>query len=139
MATPATTAIVTVLKKRCCMAGILGLRRRRRRTTMAAAVLATPIFRAAQVPAIASPVELVERIRRIDRQAGGNEIPVGSVYFAKDYVTQGLLSKKRYPQGRRAIVLPVHEHLDEITHVDLRLPDGEFLSEVPIDYIRTLD
>jgi hypothetical protein len=83
--------------------------------------------------------ELVERIRRIDRQAGGNEIPIGSVYFAKDYVTQGLLSKKRYPQGGRVIVLRSHEHLGETTHVDLRLPGGEFLSEVPIDYLRTLD
>jgi hypothetical protein len=25
------------------------------------------------------------------------------------------------------------------THMDLRLPDGEFLLEVPIDYVRTLD
>ena len=27
----------------------------------------------------------------------------------------------------------------EPTHVDLRLPDGKFLLEVPIDFVRTLD
>jgi hypothetical protein len=83
--------------------------------------------------------ELVERIRRIDRQTGDNGIPIGPIYFTKDYVHMGLLSNKRYPQGGRAVVLRIHEHLGEVTHVDLRLPDGEFLREVPIDYIRTLD
>ena len=83
--------------------------------------------------------ELVERIRRIDRDAGGDEIPIGPIYFTKDYVQQGLLSKKRYPQGGRAVVLREHKLLGRATHVDLRLPDGEFLPKVPIDYIRTLD
>jgi hypothetical protein len=83
--------------------------------------------------------ELVERIRRIDRQAGGDEIPIGRIYFSKDYVQDGLPSKKIYPQGSRAVVLRGHEHLGEFTHVDLRLPDGESLLEVPIGYIRTLD
>jgi lambda repressor-like predicted transcriptional regulator len=83
--------------------------------------------------------ELVERVRRIDRQAGGDKIPIGPIYFTKDYVHDGLLRKKTYPRGRRAVVLREHEHLGEVTHVDLRLPDGDFLREVPIDYISTLD
>ena len=33
----------------------------------------------------------------------------------------------------------VYMNVGRDTHVDLRLPDGEFLSEVPIDYVRTLD
>jgi hypothetical protein len=81
--------------------------------------------------------ELVERIRRIDRHE--DEIPIGPIYFAKDYVQQSLLSNKTYPQGRRAVVLRAHEVRGQVTHVDLRLPDGEFLRNVPIDYIRTLD
>jgi hypothetical protein len=81
--------------------------------------------------------ELVERIRRIDRHEDG--IPIGSIYFAKDYVQQGLLSNKTYPQGTRAVVLRAHEVRGQVTHVDLRLPDGEFLRNVPSDYIRTLD
>jgi hypothetical protein len=75
--------------------------------------------------------ELVERIRRIDRQTGGDKIPFGPVYFTKDYVHQG--SKKTYPQGRRAVVLREHTLLGQVTHLDVRLPDGEFLREVPID------
>jgi hypothetical protein len=81
--------------------------------------------------------ELVERIRRIDRQAGGDEIPIpiGPIYFARDYIHE----KKRYPQGGRAVVLGVHKFLGQLTHMDLRLPDGDPLLGVPIDYIRTLD
>ena len=43
---------------------------------------------------------------------------------------------KRYPQGGRGVVLQVHKFLGRPTHVDLRLPDGEYLLEVPIDYIK---
>jgi hypothetical protein len=57
----------------------------------------------------------------------------------KDYVRRGFLCKdKRYPQGRRGVILHVHKFLGRVTHVDLRLPDGEFLLEVPVDYVRTL-
>jgi hypothetical protein len=57
----------------------------------------------------------------------------------RDYVRRGFLSNKSYPQGGRGVVLRVHSFLGRVTHVDLRLPDGEFLLEVPIDYVRTLD
>ena len=93
--------------------------------------------------------ELVERIRRIDRQAGqmlagdglacqepplefADGIQLGPIYFTKDYPTY----KKTYPQGRRAVVLRLHRTLGEISHVDLRFPEGEFLDYVPIDYLR---
>jgi hypothetical protein len=83
--------------------------------------------------------ELVERIRRIDRQTGGDVTPIGPVYFTKDYVHQGLLSTKRYPQGGRAVVVREHAHLGQVTHLDIRLPDGELLLDVPIDYFATLE
>jgi hypothetical protein len=73
--------------------------------------------------------------------AGKSSIPIGPVYFTRDYVKPGglLCKSKKYPQGRRGVVLRVHKFLWRETHVDLRLPDGEFLLEVPIDYVRTLD
>jgi hypothetical protein len=65
------------------------------------------------------------------------KIPFGPVYFTRDYVKHGFLCKdKTYSQGRRGVVLKEHTLLGKVTHVDLRLPDGEFLFEVPIDYIR---
>jgi len=67
----------------------------------------------------------------------GSPIPIGPVYFTKDYVKRDLDSDKTYPQGTRGVVLRVHKRLGQITHIDLRLPDGEFLLKVPIDYIRT--
>jgi hypothetical protein len=69
----------------------------------------------------------------------GDGIPIGPVYFSRDYVTHGFFSDKTYPQGGRGVVLRVHKLFGRPTHVDLRLPDGKFLLEVPIDYIRTLD
>jgi hypothetical protein len=60
-------------------------------------------------------------------------------FIFRDYVTHGFLSDKRYPQGGRGVVLRVHKLLGRVTHVDLRLPDGKFLLDVPIDYVRTLD
>jgi hypothetical protein len=62
--------------------------------------------------------------------------PFGPVYFTRDYEKHTLFSKKTYPQGRRGVVLREHTLFGKVTHVDLRLPDGEFLREVPFDYIR---
>jgi hypothetical protein len=44
--------------------------------------------------------------------------------------------RKKIPAGGRGVVLQVHKFLGRPTHVDLRLPDGEYLLEVPIDYIK---
>jgi hypothetical protein len=68
---------------------------------------------------------------------GKGKIPIGPVYFTRDYVLPGWFRNKTYPQGRRGVVLREHTLFGKVTHVDLRLPDGEFLPEVPIDYIRT--
>ena len=82
-----------------------------------------------------------------DREANGDQtakvlgvsIPIGPIYFTRDYVKRGLRSKKIYPQGGRAVALRTHKLLGRETHVDIRLPDGEFLLKVPIDYFRTLE
>ena len=65
----------------------------------------------------------------------GTSLPVGPVYFSRDYVRRGWLSNKTYPQGGRGVVIGTHKFLWRETHVDLRLPDGEYLLEVPIDYV----
>ena len=83
---------------------------------------------------------LLERIRsRLRASRTRSAIPIGPVYFTRDHVRPGLISNKTYPQGGRGVVLREHTLFGRVTHVDLRLPDGEFLLEVPIDYIRTLD
>ena len=65
----------------------------------------------------------------------GTSLPIGPAYFSRDYERRGWLSSKTYAQGRRGVILREHKFLWRITHVDLRLPDGEYLREVPIDYI----
>jgi hypothetical protein len=69
---------------------------------------------------------------------GKGSVPIGPVYFTRDYVKPGglLCKSKTYSQGRRGVVLREHTLFGKVTHVDLRLPDGEFLYEVPFDYIR---
>ena len=69
--------------------------------------------------------------------ASKGSLPIGPVYFTKDYVKRDIDSDKTYPQGGRGVVLREHTHLGRVTHVDLHLPDGEFLLKVPLDYIRT--
>ena len=66
-------------------------------------------------------------------------VPIGPVFFTRDYVRHGFFFDKKYPQGGQGVVLRVHKLLGRVTHVDLRLPDGKFLLGVPIDYIRSLD
>jgi hypothetical protein len=62
----------------------------------------------------------------------------GAVVFTRNYVENRLLSKKTYPQGTAGIITKIHTGpLDVITHVDIRLPDGEFLREVPVNYFKT--
>jgi hypothetical protein len=84
--------------------------------------------------------ELVDRLRRIDRQLGqeaGEEPDEAAVFFTKEYVKQDLLSKKTYAQGTSAVVTRIHtDRRGEITHVDVRLKDGKFVREVPVDYFK---
>ena len=43
--------------------------------------------------------------------------------------------KKKYPQGKKATITHPHRGvLDQITHVDVRLSDGERVREVPVDF-----
>jgi hypothetical protein len=65
----------------------------------------------------------------------GTSLPVVPVYFSRDYVRRGWLSNTKYSQGARGVIIRTHKFLWRETHVDLRLPDGDYLLEVPIDYI----
>jgi hypothetical protein len=61
----------------------------------------------------------------------------GSVVFTKDYVKHTLFSKKPYGQGTTGIITKIHPGpFGGVTHLDVRLPKGEFVREVPIDYFR---
>jgi hypothetical protein len=58
-----------------------------------------------------------------------------SIPFTRDYEKHTLFSKKTYPQGKKArITRPHRGALDQITHVDVRLNDGERVREVPVDF-----
>jgi hypothetical protein len=72
--------------------------------------------------------------------AGGRntDLPIGPAYFSRDYVRRGWFTSKTYSQGRRGVILGDHKFLGKQTHVDLRLPDGEYLLEVPIDFVATI-
>lgn len=61
----------------------------------------------------------------------------GPVVFTKDYVKHTLFSKKEYPQGTSGVIVRVHRgFFGKITDLDVRLPEGEFVREVPVDYFR---
>ena len=72
--------------------------------------------------------------------AGGRDtdLPIGPVYFSRDYVRRGWFGSTRYSQGARGVILRDHKFLGKQTHVDLRLPNGKYLLEVPIDYVATI-
>jgi hypothetical protein len=80
--------------------------------------------------------EVVELTRRIDRQLN-KEAGVDDIVFTKEFVKFGLGSITTYARGTSGLVTRVHTGPDsEITHVDVRLPNGEVVREVPIDYFR---
>jgi hypothetical protein len=59
----------------------------------------------------------------------------GPVVFTKNYVKHRLFSKKTYPQGTEGIITKIHTGpLGGVTHVNVRLPKGEFVCEVPVAY-----
>jgi hypothetical protein len=80
----------------------------------------------------------VQMVKVLTAGGRGTDIPIGPVYFSKDYVRRGFFTSTTYSQGRRGVVLRSHKFLWRETHVDLRLPDGEYLLEVPIDYVSTV-
>lgn len=61
----------------------------------------------------------------------------GNVVFTKPYTKYTLLSKKEHPQGTTGIVTRLHcGLLGEIRRADVRLADGTFIRDVPVDYFR---
>jgi hypothetical protein len=61
-----------------------------------------------------------------------------SIPYTRDYVKHTLFSKKKYPQGQKGLITRAHRSLlGEITHVDVRLTDGERVRVVPIDFFRS--
>ena len=61
-----------------------------------------------------------------------------ALFILKDYVTNGILSDKRYPQGAVGLFYVCINFSGESRTWEC-LPDGEFLLDVPIDSVRTLD
>ena len=76
------------------------------------------------------------------RKAGSTEkVPAlkenGNVVFTKPFTRHTLLSKKPYPQGTTGIVTRLHFGLlGEIRRVDVRLEDGTFVRNVPVDFFK---
>ena len=61
----------------------------------------------------------------------------GNVVFTKGFTRETWLSKKPYPQGTTGIVTRLHTGLlGEIRRVDVRLEDGNFVRNVPVDFFR---
>lgn len=81
-------------------------------------------------------------LRRVSRFGGS--VPVtppllfeknGPVVFTKEYVKHTLFSKKKYGQGKSGLITRSHRGvLGNVTHVDVRFPDGEFVRHVPVCY-----
>jgi hypothetical protein len=82
---------------------------------------------------------LLERIRSRLRTSRRREVWVlkesGNIVFTKPHIRHDLLSTKKYPQGTSGIVTKFHTGLlGDITGVDVRLADGTFVRDVPVDY-----
>ena len=58
----------------------------------------------------------------------------GPIVFTKNFVKHRLFSKKTYAQGTEGMITKIHTGpLGGVTHVDVRLSDGEFVCEVPVN------
>jgi hypothetical protein len=85
---------------------------------------------------------MAERYRGYIQKAGSNQkAPAlkvdGNVVFTKPFNKVGWLSKKPYPQGTTGIVTRIHDGLfGQPRRVDLRLEDGSFLRDVPVDFFK---
>jgi hypothetical protein len=61
----------------------------------------------------------------------------GNVVFTKPFTGHTWFSKKKYPQGTTGIVTRLHIGLfGDIKRVDVRLEDGNFVREVPVDFFK---
>jgi uncharacterized protein (DUF3820 family) len=76
------------------------------------------------------------------RKAGSDvKVPAlkenGNVVFTKPFTGHTWFSKKEYPQGTTGIVTRLHIGLfGDIKRVDVRLEDGNFVREVPVDFFK---
>jgi hypothetical protein len=58
-------------------------------------------------------------------------------YSPEKYVKHTLLSKKEYPPGVEGMIVDMHTGpLGGVTHLDIRLTEGEFVNGVPVEYFR---
>jgi hypothetical protein len=61
----------------------------------------------------------------------------GPVVFTKKYVKHTLFSKKEYTPGTEGMITKMHTgFLGGVTHLDIRLGEGEFVNNVPVEYFR---
>lgn len=61
----------------------------------------------------------------------------GPVVFTKKYVKHTLFSKKEYKPGVEGMIVDMHTGpLGGVPHLDIRLGDGEFVNNVPVEYFR---
>jgi hypothetical protein len=61
----------------------------------------------------------------------------GNIVFTKPYTNHTLFSEKEYGQGTAGIITRLHTgFLGGIARVDVRLKDGTFVRDVPVDHFR---
>ena len=61
----------------------------------------------------------------------------GPIVFTKKYVKHTLFSKKEYTPGAEGMIVNWHTGpLGGVTHVNIRLGDGKFVNNVPVEYFR---
>jgi len=61
----------------------------------------------------------------------------GSIVFTRDYEDGWVTGERVIRAGTRVVVTRIHRGMfGDITHVDVRLPNGRFLREVESDYFR---
>jgi hypothetical protein len=90
----------------------------------------------AQVLAAKLEVELSEEAGEESDEAI-EAIADAHLVFTRKYVDRDVLSERTYPQGTIGLPTRIHtDRLGEITHVDVRLMDGELVRNVPVDYFR---
>ena len=61
----------------------------------------------------------------------------GPIVFTRKYVKHTLFSKEEYKPGTEGMIVNWHTGpLGGVTHVNIRLGDGKFVNNVPVEYFR---
>jgi hypothetical protein len=85
---------------------------------------------------------MADRYRGYIQKAGSNQkVPAlrvdGNVVFTRPFIGHTWFSKKKYRQGTTGIVTGVDSGLfGEPRRVDVRLEDGTFVRNVPVDFFK---